>query len=86
MIYCVKSEISMVFNLLHSSMNQELFEKHCSNQISHSKNHGPFVLCKGSHHVLLVPLNEHFLFCITRSVAQSVENSIKIFLHTVRTF
>jgi len=40
-----------MFNLLHSSMNQKLFEKHCCDQGSHYENHGRFLLHKGSHHV-----------------------------------
>ena len=37
--------LSSMFNSMHSSMNQELFEKHLCNQGSH------YLLCKGSHHV-----------------------------------
>jgi len=47
-----------MFNSLHSSTNQELFEKHPCNQGSHHEKHGGFLLCKGSHHVQ--PQNPRF--------------------------
>jgi len=34
-----------MFNLLHSSTNQELFEKHLCNQGSHYEKYGLFPLC-----------------------------------------
>ena len=47
--------IALMLNLLHSSANQELFEKHLCNQgIRYER----FPLCIGSHHVQ--PQNQHF--------------------------
>jgi len=43
--------LSAMFNSLHSSMNQELFEKCICNEGSHHEKYGRFLLHKGSHHV-----------------------------------
>jgi len=47
-----------MFNLLHSSTNQELFEKHFCNQVSPYEKYGRFPLRKGSHH--MQPPNQCF--------------------------
>ena len=47
--------LSTMFELLHSSTNQELFD---CNQGSHYENMANFLLCKGSHHAQ--PPNQHF--------------------------
>jgi len=43
-IHC--PSLSAMFNLLHSSTNQELLEKHLCNQGSHHEKYGQFSLCK----------------------------------------
>ena len=48
-IHC--PSLSAMFNSSHSSMNQQLFEKHLCNQGSDYKKYGWFPLCKGSHYV-----------------------------------
>jgi len=50
--------LSAMFNSLHSSLNQELFEKHLCNQGSHYEKYGRFPLRKGSIHVQ--PPNQYF--------------------------
>ena len=52
------ASLSAMFNLLHSSMNQELFWKHFYNQSSHCEKHRQFPSCKGSH--VYMPPNQHF--------------------------
>jgi len=46
--------LSAMFNLLHSSTNQELFEKHLCNQSNHYENNDSFCYAKlgGSHYML----------------------------------
>ena len=48
-IHC--PSLSATLNLLHCSMNQELFEEHLCNQGSHYEKYGRFLLRKGSNHV-----------------------------------
>jgi len=48
-IHC--PSLSAVFDLLHSSTNQELFEKHLCNKSSHYEKYGWFFVTQGSHHV-----------------------------------
>ena len=68
--------LSAMFNLLHSSTNQEVFEKHLCNQGSHYEKYGRFLLCKGSHHqfntfhcqqrqrrILVSPWRMHWMYC-----------------------
>ena len=55
-IHC--PSLSAMFNSLHSSMNQEPFEKYLCNQGSHYEKYGRFPLHKESHH--LQPLNQCF--------------------------
>jgi len=43
--------LSAMFDLLHSSTNQEVFEKQLCNKSSHYENMDDFSLHKGSHHV-----------------------------------
>jgi len=43
--------LSAVFTPLHSSTNQELFEKHTYNQVATMKNMDDLLLRKGSHRV-----------------------------------
>jgi len=57
--------LSAMFNLLHSSTNQELFVKHLYNQGSPL---WKFPLCKGSHHVQ--PPNQCFLLSAKMNGAQ----------------
>jgi len=55
-IHC--PSLSSMFNLLHNSMNQKLFEKHLCNQGSHYEKYRQFSLRKGSHH--MQPPNQCF--------------------------
>ena len=58
--YCLKVKypsLSAMFNSLHSSTHQELFEKLLRDQGSHYEKYRQFPLCKGSHHVQ--PPNQH---------------------------
>jgi len=49
----VKHPLLFIFSQLHSTMNQQLFEKHLCSQSNRYENDGRFPLCmKGSHHVL----------------------------------
>jgi len=45
-----ETEVAM-FDLLHSSTNQELFEKHLYLKSSHYEKYDDFLLRKGNHHV-----------------------------------
>jgi len=73
--------ISLLFNSLHSSMNQELCEKNLCNQGSHYKKYTP--LCKGSHRV---PTTKSTLFTVSKDEWNTKEDtgkSLKKTLHVL---
>ena len=51
------ASLSAMFNSMHNSLNQELFENHLCNRGSHYEKYGTFPLRKGSHRVQ--PPNQH---------------------------
>jgi len=76
--------LSAMFNLLHSSMNQELFEEHLCNQGSYYEKYRQFPLHTGSHHVL--PPNQHLSLSAKMNGTQRsiLGNSLKNALHVLR--
>jgi len=52
------ASVLAMFNMLYSSMNQQLFEKTLCNQSSHYENYGRFLLQIEA--ITCVPQNQHF--------------------------
>ena len=76
------ASLSAIFNLSHSSMNQQLFEKHLCNQSIHNEKY-ECVTCKRCHHVL--PLNGHIKKdkC-NKDTGKSMKNAFYIWQYAIR--
>ena len=74
--------LSVIFNLLHSSRNQELFEKH---QGSHYEKYGQFLLhTEGSHHRETTKSTLFIIRKDERNTKEDTGKSAKSAMHVLR--